>query len=289
MQGLDHGSKLKSQVAAAQNLAGKYMPGESGGAGGGDDDAPQTKEAQKEAQKMMKDASKAKAAAEAALRGEAPPSALVSTVMGLFSKFSKGSSTVMPVGGMGPSATSGTNDSGLLSEDTGFGPLRAEEYVQFRTLPKLIYFSQQSPKQARQVAIFEVAAIGLSTCCSLLAAFDKVQPVPLIVQGASTAAAWVAYKNMKTALKLTNSAVGQLERLVLWWQSLSMIEKRRPDKKEKLVRVRHDFATPAYFSTHRSYTTANALTLCTILCTDHRGRHQRSSARACDSQADGGK
>merc|ERR1719440_794177 len=165
--------------------------------------------------------------------------------MGLFSKFSKGSSTVMPVGGMGSSATSGTNDSGLLSEDTGFGPLRAEEYVQFRTLPKLVYFSQQSPKQARQVAIFEIAAISLSTCCSLLAAFDKVQPVPLIVQGASTAAAWVAYKQMKVALKLTNSAVGQLERLVLWWQSLSMIEKRRPDKKEKLVRITEDVISAA--------------------------------------------
>ena len=56
------------------------------------------------------------------------------------------------------------------------------------------------------------------------------QPVPLIVQIGSTIGAWQAYKQMKMALKLTNAAVGQLERLCLWWQSLSMSNCRdRPE------------------------------------------------------------
>ena len=79
----------------------------------------------------------------------------------------------------------------------------------------------------------------------MLGAFDKAVPVPLIVQFASALAGWQAYKQMQIGLKLTNSAVGQLERLVLWWQSLSMIEKRRPDSKERLVRTTEDVISSA--------------------------------------------
>lgn len=129
------------------------------------------------------------------------------------------------------------DDSGQLNSDNGFGSLSAEDYVRFRTLPKLVVFSQRSPAQAWQVAFFEIGVIALSTGSALLGAFNLVEPVPMIVQLASVFTAWSSYKQMKISLKLTNSAVAQLERLVIWWQSLSMIEKRRPDKKEKLVRI----------------------------------------------------
>merc|ERR1711998_42897 len=80
-----------------------------------------------------------------------------------------------------------------VKEDSGFGPLRAEDYVRFRMLPKLVAYSKLSPKQAKTLAIFEILAIGLSTLSSLLGAFDKAQPVPLIVQFASVLAGWQAY------------------------------------------------------------------------------------------------
>jgi len=171
-----------------------------------------------------------------------PPGTLMTLLMGILPFLKKGSAVMPTPAG---AKDDDDDDSGLLDSDTGYGPLSAEDYVRFRTLPRLVGYSQKSPKQARMVAIFEIAAISLSTGSSLLGAFDRVQPVPLIVQISSTAGAWVAYRQMKIALKLTNSAVGQLERLVIWWQSLSMIEKRRPDKKEKLVRVTEDVISSA--------------------------------------------
>ena len=59
--------------------------------------------------------------------------------------------------------------------------------------------SKSNQQKDVRCKIFEIGAIGLSTFSSLLGAFDRVQPVPLIVQIASTLAAWVAYKQMKTS------------------------------------------------------------------------------------------
>lgn len=132
-----------------------------------------------------------------------------------------------------------------VKEDSGFGPMRAEDYVRFRMLPKLIAYSKLSPIQARRKSRFKMLSIGLSACTTLLGALDRSVPVPLIVQFASALAGWEAYKQMNISLKLTNSAVGQLERLVLWWQSLSMIEKRRPDCKQKLVLTTEDVISSA--------------------------------------------
>jgi hypothetical protein len=118
--------------------------------------------------------------------------------------------------------------------------MRAEDYVKFRMLPKLIAMSRLSPEQAKQKSAFKMLSIGLAAGSTLLGALGINVPVPLVVQFASALAGWESYKQMNMSLKLTNSAVGKLERLVLWWQSLSMIEKRRPDRKDKLVMTTED-------------------------------------------------
>ena len=90
--------------------------------------------------------------------------------------------------------------------------------------------------------------VVLFAIATLLGAVDQPVPVPFIVQVASAVAGWVAFQQMNVSLKLTNSAVGRLEGLVLWWQSLSMIEKSRPDRKQKLVLITEEVisaATPA--------------------------------------------
>ena len=210
----DHTARLKTEFAAAQDLVGKYMPGE----------------AQDDEENGMAEeptVAKAKVKSQGGLKGRL------------------GIGTNKVAAAQEKDTGGGDDEKEPMREDTGFGPLRAEDYVIFRMLPKLVAYSKRSPKQARILAIFDLAAIGLSAGSTLLGAFDMAQPTPLIVAFASLLAGWQAYTQMKTALKLTNSAVGQLERLVLWWQSLSMIEKRRPDSKERLVRITEDVISSA--------------------------------------------
>ena len=46
---------------------------------------------------------------------------------------------------------------------------------------------------------------------------------------------WRSYRQADLKLAQTNGALNQLNQLVIWWDSLSMIEKRVPANKEFLV------------------------------------------------------
>jgi len=217
--GYDHRAVLRKEYAATQDMVAKYMPGEMGGSGDDDDDGggkPALHGGDKRA---------AKKAAKKAVKAK----------------------RVAP----GPEDDDDDEEEAeaegevVALDDSGFGPMSAEEYVKFRMLPKLIAYSRLSPVQAQRKTAFKMLAIGLSACTTLLGALDRAVPVPLIVQLASALAGWEAYRQMSISLKLTNSALGQLERLVLWWQSLSMIEKRRPDRKERLVKTTEDVISSA--------------------------------------------
>lgn len=247
LEGHNHTTTLNSEYKAAQGLMSKYMPGEM--VGDDDDDeggAPNMDKAvAKKAAALKKKADRLQVLTEQAA-GAADGvggGGLLSKGLNGLKGLRGGSTSIAPEQAVKKPDEEEGKDGGAaeaMQSDSGFGPLKAEEYVKFRMLPKLILYSKLSPLQARTLAICEITAIGLSTLNSLLGAFDMSQPVPLIVQIGSTIGAWQAYKQMKMALKLTNAAVGQLERLCLWWQSLSMIEKRRPDSKEKLVRITED-------------------------------------------------
>jgi len=210
----DHKKMLKKEYEAAQDMVAKYMPGELGnGTGDEEDQLPLSKSEQKAKDKA--DKAKAKKVANSP----------------------KGKKVA-------PKITEEKDDQ-PANEDTGFGPMSAENYVRFRMLPKLIAYSKLSPVQSKRKTQFKMLAIGLSAATTLLGALDRSVPVPLIVQLGSALAGWEAYKQMNISVKLTNSAVGQLERLVLWWQSLSMIQKRRPDNKERLVLTTEDVISSA--------------------------------------------
>jgi hypothetical protein len=47
--------------------------------------------------------------------------------------------------------------------------------------------------------------------------------------------AWASYQQTDLRLVLTNNSLSQLNQLLVWWDGLTMIEKRIPINKETLV------------------------------------------------------
>jgi hypothetical protein len=216
----DHRARLRKQYLAAQDMVAKYMPGE-------DPWPPPPKQAT--AQKSTRN------------WFHRTPRNLVGKKEGKKLPPSKGRKKITPT-------ESVKKHNGIMQEDSGFGSMSSDDYVRFRMLPKLIAYSKLSPRQARQKSFLKVMLVVLFAIATLLGAVDEPVPVPFIVQVASAVTGWVAFQQMNVSLKLTNSAVGRLEGLVLWWQSLSMIEKSRPDRKQKLVLITEEVisaATPA--------------------------------------------
>ena len=46
---------------------------------------------------------------------------------------------------------------------------------------------------------------------------------------------WSSYKYMDMKISLTNASLHSLHKLIVWWEGLSVIEKRNPSNKEHLV------------------------------------------------------
>jgi len=236
MNNIDHTKRIHALYFSARPMMGRYMPGEHTGPGGPEDEAEEKNDKEKKSKGGGGILARRKAAAAAKLA--AMQAELEEGMEGM----DDADEVVAAAAGAGGGTGGGDEEDeaarvDVETLDDGIQGMSAEDYVRMRMLPYLILYSNRSPRQARQLAAFETIAIGLSAATSLLGALNMTTPVPLFIQFGSVLAAWQAYKQMRIALKMTNGAVSSLEQLVLWWQSLSMIEKRRPDSKEKLVRT----------------------------------------------------
>jgi len=59
--------------------------------------------------------------------------------------------------------------------------------------------------------------------------------IPAVLALSTTINAWTNYQQVELRLLQTNAAQGQLNQLLVWWDGLSMIEKRVPSNKDKLI------------------------------------------------------
>ncbi|KOO22202.1 hypothetical protein Ctob_004962 [Chrysochromulina tobinii] len=225
ISGHDHRVAIREEFQAAQDMVAKYMPGELGEDADGDGVAD-LKALSSKATKSNPSGHESKFGFQLLVK-YAPFLAKYAPFLA-----KAGVNKVMPTAT--PDDQAGAIETGAApaepeedapkkepDDDSGLSPMRAEDYVKFRMLPKLIAMSRLSPEQAKQKSAFKMLSIGLAAGSTLLGALGINVPVPLVVQFASALAGWESYKQMNMSLKLTNSAVGKLERLVLWWQSLS--------------------------------------------------------------------
>ena len=76
-----------------------------------------------------------------------------------------------------------------------------------------------------------------SLLLSVLTTFQLVTFIPIALAISSALTSWTSYLQLELRLVRTNSAVHQLHQLVIWWDSLNMIEKRVSSNKEYLVQT----------------------------------------------------
>ncbi len=119
--------------------------------------------------------------------------------------------------------------------DDGVSTLTADEYVKIRIHPILANYQSKTPG----LAFFNNSIIAivmlLSVCSSVFSSFNLVTFIPMALAMVHALTSWNSYKQVDERLNQTNSAVQQLNNLLIWWDSLNMIEKRVITNKERLV------------------------------------------------------
>ena len=121
--------------------------------------------------------------------------------------------------------------------DDGLGTLTADEYCKIRLTPLLASFTTKAPPMVSINTCVSLITILLSVVSSVLTTFQLVTFIPVALAISSALTSWTSYLQIELRLVRTNSALHQLHQLIIWWDSLNMIEKRVSSNKEYLVQT----------------------------------------------------
>ena len=107
----------------------------------------------------------------------------------------------------------------------------------FRLKPQIIHYQDLSPylnKLAGRLQVATYILTAITTGLSLVG-FAFIVPIPVALMSMLTSVA--DFEQLSTRLRNVNQCKMQLDNLHIWWESLSMVEKRLPANKEYLVKV----------------------------------------------------
>ena len=119
--------------------------------------------------------------------------------------------------------------------DNGLDMISADEYIRLRLVPNLALFMSETPSLSRLSQVVKGIVILLSVFSSILSTIDLIVLIPAFMAISGAATAWVAYMQTDLTILAKNNAISQMNKLIVWWDSLSMIEKRGGGNKEMLV------------------------------------------------------
>ena len=139
-------------------------------------------------------------------------------------------------------------------EDDGMSKLSADDYVQQRLLPWLATFAVKSPSK-KGVTFVTVSTIFLSVASSVLSSFDLMEWIPLALAISSCLTSAISYTQSEIRLAQVNGGYKNLTQLLVWWNSLGVVERRSASNKEILVlRTEHEIQNQivGYVNTSKS-------------------------------------
>ena len=121
------------------------------------------------------------------------------------------------------------------TRDDGIEPLSAEEYIKFRLEPELKRYTQLAPWLSFFVTVLQTITLFASAANAWLAITKRLEYVPLLVALTGSVSAVMEYEMLSVRLLAYNNAQMVLGNLLIWWQSLSLIDRRTADAKRYLV------------------------------------------------------
>lgn len=121
--------------------------------------------------------------------------------------------------------------------DDGLSKLSADDYVKIRLLPLLGEIASKTPSLAKTNTSSAIIVACLSVTSSALSTFglSVFIPASLALSGAITA--WGSYNQSEQRLLQKNIALQRIRLMLVWWDGLTMIEKRVPVNKDTLIRT----------------------------------------------------
>eukprot|EP00927_Polykrikos_kofoidii_P050174 TRINITY_DN44099_c0_g1_i1.p1 TRINITY_DN44099_c0_g1~~TRINITY_DN44099_c0_g1_i1.p1 ORF type:complete len:852 (+),score=139.59 TRINITY_DN44099_c0_g1_i1:98-2557(+) len=121
--------------------------------------------------------------------------------------------------------------------DDGISILSAEQYIAVRVQPMLSDFKRRAPWLNRALCCAQSLTVLLTTMNAALATLQGQAWIPVVVSVISSLQSLMDFHLIQARLQAVNKAAKTLQNLLIWWEGLSLVEKRYPENKENLVQT----------------------------------------------------
>lgn len=139
-----------------------------------------------------------------------------------------------------------------VEDDYLAGPLGVESYVVFRVRPIMEMLEKRSQKLGTRLMYCQVTEFIIQSTGAILAVAGLTEWVALTVAIASVIVGLVEYTQLRNQVVSVNLALRDLQNLMVWWDSLSLVRRRTPAVKTQVV----DMTEHSVMSVVDAHTTA---------------------------------
>ncbi|KAK3237705.1 hypothetical protein CYMTET_52242 [Cymbomonas tetramitiformis] len=114
-------------------------------------------------------------------------------------------------------------------------PLKPSEYVRFRILSQCRFYQLRLPTYHRNRSISQTVIVALALTGSLFSILSILVWTAVVMAFVSALTAWVEFNGVSSKMLRYSSAVHQLSQLLLWWESLTDVDKAHRRNVDHLV------------------------------------------------------
>jgi len=142
----------------------------------------------------------------------------------------------------------------VVDDDYLVGPLVVDTYICYRTRPIIEMLEKRANKRAFTLAAIEISIFCIQASGSVLGVFEYSEWVALTIAIAAVLQGFIEFMNLRNQVTSVNLALRDLQSLIVFWDSLSIVRRRTPAVKMQVVKTTED----AFLQVTEAHTTASS-------------------------------
>jgi len=109
--------------------------------------------------------------------------------------------------------------------DDFHSPVKPDDYVVLRLIPAKEFYEARIPSYALEERLMKLVQFSLTIVASVLSYLAMSQTVVTVTALAGGVTAWAEFSDRKSKIERYTGAIVQIRRLLIWWNTLSDVEK----------------------------------------------------------------
>jgi len=119
--------------------------------------------------------------------------------------------------------------------DNRVSKLRAQQFLDWRLIPELEKRRKSTPKWENLLNVTQFIIFFCSSITAFLAAVDQTGYIAVVLAFAAAVSAFVELRQLKHRVRGMNLTISKLGKVHLWWQGLTLVQRRQQSSRERLV------------------------------------------------------